>query len=170
MGNLKNIGDRDDKKEIQSKGGKASGAARRKKKELRERIQALLDRAATSPDAVQALQDIGMDGGDYLDAMTAAILLKALKGDCNAVKLVAELSGESAAEKRAEAAEVRADNKDDRERRLLEMKETQFNKTGLLDGACVPPTVITVHKDGSVDVRGGLENLPILIDNMEFMN
>lgn len=163
MGNLKNIKDNENAAAIRSAGGKASGKARREKKALKERLTALMAERAQSDDAIKALRAAGVEDGTYYDALTAALVQGALHGNAQYMKLVLELLGETGDERRA-------DNKDAREQRLLELKEQQFEKTGILDGAAIAPTIITVHKDGSVDVRGGLENLPILIDNMEFMN
>lgn len=163
LGNLKNIKDNENAAAIRSAGGKASGKARREKKALKERLTALMAEQAQSDDAIKGLRAAGVEDGTYYDALTAALVQGALHGNAQYMKLVLELLGETGDERRA-------DNKDAREQRLLELKEQQFEKTGILDGAAIPPTIITVHKDGSVDVRGGLENLPILIDNMEFMN
>lgn len=160
--NLKNINDRPDAKDMQRKGGKASGKARREKKALRERLAALIGSDALTADAMDALKAVGQETGDYYDAIAAALIAGAVKGSPQHIKLVSDLMGDTGEERRA-------DNKDAREERLLAMKEQQFKTTGLLDGAAVPPTVITVHKDGSLDIHGGLENAPILVDNMEFM-
>lgn len=162
LGNLKNIKDNENAAAIRSAGGKASGKARREKKALKERLTALMAEQAQSDDAIKALRAAGVEDGTYYDAITAALVQGALHGNAQYMKLVLELLGETGDERRA-------DNKDAREQRLLELKEMQFEKTGTLDGSGIAPTIITVHKDGQVDVRGGLENMPILIDNMEFM-
>lgn len=160
--NLQDISKRPDAKELSVKGGKASGKARREKKAMRDRLAAMLETAAKDPAALDALKQIGQEQGTIWDATAAALIAGAVQGSPQHIRLLLEVMGETGDERRA-------DNKDARDERLLSMKEQQFKKTGLLDGAAVPPTVITVHKDGSLDIHGGLENAPILVDNMEFM-
>lgn len=159
--NLSNINDRPDSKDIQSKGGRASGESKRRKKALKERLAVALDMPVKGK-ALDAIRSIGMEDGTYYDALTASLIDGAINGNVQCMKLVFDLIGET-------GAEIRADNEDRRQERIVTMKEKQFEKTGSLDGTSVAPTVITVHKDGSLDIHGGLENAPILVDNMEFM-
>lgn len=67
------------------KGGKKSGEARRKKKSLRERLEALL---ATRKDDMEAA-----------DAITIALLEKALTGDVRAYEVIRDTIGEKPADK-----------------------------------------------------------------------
>lgn len=160
--NLININDRPDKNELQRAGGIASGKSKRRKKALRERLATALEMPATSIEAVEALRNAGMEEGTYYDALTASMILGAIRGNPACLKLITDIMGETAADRRADAADLRSE-------RALQLKEKQFEKTGSIDGASIAPTVITVHKDGSLDIHGGLENAPILVDNMEFM-
>lgn len=99
--NLKNIADRADKKEIQSKGGKASGKARREKKAIRERLAAMMELSATDPAALQALKTVGQEQGTIWDATAAAIVAGAVNGSPQHIKLLMELMGETGDERRA---------------------------------------------------------------------
>lgn len=92
------------------KGGIASGAARRKKKKLRTRIQDALSTAVTNPKIKSKIEKMGMDPEDAtaFDAVVASLLSEAIM--CQNVKAIAMLmdyAGESPAEKRAQAEEDR---------------------------------------------------------------
>ena len=68
-------------RKLGAKGGRASGEARRKKRAMRERLQALLD---------------GAQGGESgADALAAALLGKALSGDVKAFETVMAIVGEA---------------------------------------------------------------------------
>lgn len=157
--NLKNIADRADKKEIQSKGGKASGKARREKKAIRERLAAMMELSATDPAALQALKTVGQEQGTIWDATAAAIVAGAVNGSPQHIKLLMELMGETGDERRA-------NNKDAREQRLLELKEKQFAMTGTLDGAILPPVVVRME-NGRPVVSGGAPNQIVLVDDLD---
>lgn len=71
----------DEARMLGSKGGRASGEARRKKRAMRERLQALLD---------------GRHGEtDGADALAAAMFDKALSGDVKAFEAVIAMTGET---------------------------------------------------------------------------
>lgn len=101
---------KDEQRKIRKKAGIASGAARRKKKELRTRIQNALSTAVTNPKIKSKIEKMGMDPEDAtaFDAVVASLLSEAIM--CQNVKAIAMLmdyAGESPAEKRAQAEEDR---------------------------------------------------------------
>lgn len=73
-------------KKIASKGGKASGKARRKKKELKQ----LLELALSQP---------YKDGDDNYFAVTAALVEKALNGDVKAYEVIRDTIGQKPTQK-----------------------------------------------------------------------
>lgn len=75
--------------EEQKKGGIASGAARRAKRDRHERIKALFALAITDPKLKQSLERMGIDASDMdiETAMDARQAIKAMRdGDTNAYK------------------------------------------------------------------------------------
>ena len=89
-GNLKSLGDRttDEQRKIARMGGKASGEARRRRKQLRELIEAVLAMPATDRDGTKA------------EAIAAALVERAEKGDTRAFELVRDTLGEKPVERR----------------------------------------------------------------------
>lgn len=77
-------------REYGSKGGKASVKARRKKKELKECMQALLESEITASNGVV------MTGAE---ALCTKVFQKALKGDLRAFEVARDTSGQKPAEK-----------------------------------------------------------------------
>ena len=67
-------------KEITSKAGKASGASRRRKKQLRELLEIALSQKT--------------DTGDYYMDITKALVNKALEGDTKAYQLIRDTIGQ----------------------------------------------------------------------------
>lgn len=86
-------------RELGAKGGKASGEARRKKRDLKACMEALLEK-----------QIVGKDGQMYSGAEAISIkqFEKALKGDAKAFELVRDTSGQSVVQK-IQVAEVDAE-------------------------------------------------------------
>ena len=82
--NLVSLGDRttEEQREIAKNGGKASGVARRRKRDMRTAIRAILDGKHNDKTGVEA--------------MAAALFERALQGDPRAVELVLKLAGQSA--------------------------------------------------------------------------
>ena len=97
--NLVSMGERttDEQREIAQKGGKASGEARRKKKELRELTKSFLEQDAVG--AVKSnLQRLGFDAEDMtnLAAILGVLFSKVLNsGDLNAARTIIEWAGMS---------------------------------------------------------------------------
>lgn len=87
------------------KGGVASGAARRKKRAMRQTVNALL--GADLNDGERAFVEkvtprllaLGVDVEDatYQDVLLAGIMLKAMKGDVRAAEFIRDIAGESPA-------------------------------------------------------------------------
>lgn len=78
---------------IASKGGKASGEARRKKKSLRESMQTMLA-LDLSEKEINDLAKKGYSAETQLDALTAAALISAKRGNSQAFANVMKLLGE----------------------------------------------------------------------------
>lgn len=93
--NLVSLADRttEEKREIATKGGKASGEARRKKRSLREAMETMLA-LDLSEKEIKALAEKGYDAETQLDALTAAALISAKKGNSQAFANVMRLLGE----------------------------------------------------------------------------
>lgn len=91
--NLKSLADRttEEKREIGTKGGKASGEARRKKRDLKLAMQALLE-----ADVKDKRTGETMSGAE---AIALAQYRKALKGDAKAFELIRDTSGQKPVEK-----------------------------------------------------------------------
>ena len=89
----------EEQRKIAKMGGKASGEARRKKRDLKACMEALLEK-----------QIIGKDGQMYSGAEAISIkqFEKALKGDAKAFELVRDTSGQSVVQK-IQVAEVDAE-------------------------------------------------------------
>ena len=83
----------DEQREIASKGGKASGKSRRRKKTMKQVMDMLLSKPANAIDDWQLLADLGLTL-DELEAedvtnlliVNAALLMNAKNGDVNAIK------------------------------------------------------------------------------------
>lgn len=82
-----------EQREIASKGGKASGEARRKKRSLREAMQTMLA-LELSEKEISDLAKKGYDAETQLDALTAAALMSAKRGNSQAFANVMRLLGE----------------------------------------------------------------------------
>lgn len=91
--NLKSLADRttEEKREIGTKGGKASGEARRRKRDLKLAMQALLE-----ADVKDKRTGEVMSGAE---AIALAQYRKAMKGDAKAFELVRDTSGQKPVEK-----------------------------------------------------------------------
>lgn len=79
------------------KGGIASGEARREKRDMRERVAALMEMPA-DPSVARKLSGSGAPVDDMADAVLAALYVKAIKGDVRAFETLMEYSGQSAKE------------------------------------------------------------------------
>lgn len=87
---------KEEQREIATKGGIASGEARRKKKLIKEQLELLLSLPLKDENAKRKLEQIGIDA-DNLDnqmAMVISIWNKALKGDIQAFNSIRDSVGE----------------------------------------------------------------------------
>ena len=114
--NLKPFNERteSEKRKIGTKGGQASGEARRRKRDIRLAMEALLEKQYKGK------------GGEMLsgaEAIAIKQMEKALKGDAKAFELVRDTSGQKPVE-RIMVAEVDANVIDEVEKAVLENDET----------------------------------------------
>ena len=79
---------------IASRGGKASGAARKRKKTFREELMALLPMTDLGKDNQPIINPITGKKQSIQQTITMQLLLKARKGDIKATKLILEALGE----------------------------------------------------------------------------
>ncbi|MST82864.1 hypothetical protein [Bilifractor porci] len=118
--NLRPVRTEEEAREKGTKGGIASGRARRRKKAMKERLQEALELNVINPDVKELMWEIGMeDGSTNYDAVTASIVKGAIRGLPGYARLLMELIGETGEEKRAEKA-------DRRDAKRLRMEEEEF--------------------------------------------
>lgn len=87
---------KEEQRKIATKGGIASGEARRKKKLIKEQLELLLSLPLKDENAKRKLEQLGIDA-DNLDnqmAMVISIWNKALKGDIQAFNSIRDSVGE----------------------------------------------------------------------------
>ena len=79
-------------------GGKASGAARRRKRSLKEAADLFLSLPVSDQKTFNAMAKAGVnpEDTDYQMAVIVGLTMKAIKGDAKAAKTVIDLLGESA--------------------------------------------------------------------------
>lgn len=109
------------------KGGIASGKAKRRKKSIKAGIKAMMEDAA--PDQVKAaFSGAGYDVDDNHDAVVAAIIMGAIKGDPRMTEKVIELLGESERDKarKAELKIAKERLKIDQEKAALEAEKQRI--------------------------------------------
>lgn len=97
MSNLRSLGDlpEDEHKAISSKGGKASGVAKRKAKSMREAARILLEAPLLGEDETAALlKQLGLDA-DQQSAILLAATARAKGGDIEAARYVRDTSGQA---------------------------------------------------------------------------
>lgn len=89
----------EEQRDIRSKGGKASGKTRRKKKFLRDMLYtALMMRLKDLPDKLSkdARQQLGFKEGDTVsDAIIGRLIERAIGGDMRAIRFIFDTMGES---------------------------------------------------------------------------
>ena len=97
-----------EQREIQSMGGKASGAARRRRKALREALDIYLSLPVQDKRALGRLVKAGIDAEDADTQMlvVAALVQRAIDGDVRAAKLIIDLMADTD----EKAADVPADD------------------------------------------------------------
>lgn len=109
--NLKPFGERTEKeqREIQQKGGIASGEARRRKRDLRLALEMLLEKD---------FKDKSGNTATGAEAITAKLFEKAMKGDVRAFEMIRDTVGQKPVEK-IMIAEVEQDVIDEVEKAVL---------------------------------------------------
>lgn len=85
----------DEARDIGRRGGIALGAARRRRRDMKARLTALLDAKPTADD-LKNLKGFGIDPDDatMLDVVCAAIVKKAASGNVNAMQLLVNLTSD----------------------------------------------------------------------------
>lgn len=101
MANYENIKDKgfdkrttSELREITSRGGKASGEARRKKADFRKTLNLLLTAKIDSPEWTPMLEALGLDS-TLESAVNAVMIREALNGNVKAYEAIARYSGQS---------------------------------------------------------------------------
>ena len=108
-----------EQREIQSKAGKASGKSRQKKKVVMDLIKEFLKSPATLESAKKFIAKSGINDNTNAAALVASLFMEALAGNVSATKMILEIVGETAKEKRA-------DKQDKRDKKRLEMEIEEF--------------------------------------------
>jgi len=83
---------KDEQKEITTKGGKASGVARRRKKKLKKEFEDLLKMPVVGKSYLKNLERLGVstDGSTLQTVMTAALIVQACNGNVKAFEAIKE--------------------------------------------------------------------------------
>ncbi|QBX24103.1 hypothetical protein Javan174_0037 [Streptococcus phage Javan174] len=89
---MKSLKDRttDEQRKIASKGGKASGVARRKKAELKKALNIVLTSKVHQPNLAKLLEDMGYENS-YEMAIVFSMANKATQGDVRAAEWISKL-------------------------------------------------------------------------------
>ena len=84
-------------REICSKGGKASGAARRRKRSLREAADLFLSLPVKDPDALDRILEAGVpvEDADYQMAVVVGMTIGAMNGDSKSARVLMEMLGDT---------------------------------------------------------------------------
>lgn len=98
-----------EQREIARQGGIASGAARRRKKSLKELGDMIGSLSVKSEKNKAIMREAGIDDEDMIrdTAMLFMLEAKAEKGDTNAIALIAKIRGQLKEQVQAEVAEVK---------------------------------------------------------------
>lgn len=112
-----------EEREMRSKGGRNSGATRRRKRDARKIMEGVLkSKPKLDPETKKVVDRLGILGTgknkDQYDLeliATAALMQKAMRGDVKAHRLILEIMGEDAASNRER-------ERMDHERRMIEMQ------------------------------------------------
>lgn len=134
-------------REIAKKGGKASGAARRKKKSMREAAKVLMDMDIQSDKTKRTLASLGIaeDDMNYSMAIMAAMMNEAAKGNVKAAAFIRDTMGDSASHELQTA------------RLALEKKKLELEKQEIESRA----------KDNSDGLEQILKNMETLADKIK---
>lgn len=118
-GNIDNLINNDDltpeqRRESASRAGKASGEARRRKREMKKTLESLLEMQATNKNK-RAFEKLGYEADKLTNeqALAMSLIAKSISGDTRAASLVIDILGER--------------HSDQMKERELELKEQQAN-------------------------------------------
>jgi len=118
-GNIDNLINNDDltpeeRRESASRAGKASGEARRRKREMKKTLESLLEMQATNKNK-RAFEKLGYEADKLTNeqALALSLIAKSISGDTRAASLVIDILGER--------------HSDQMKERELELKEQQAN-------------------------------------------
>lgn len=139
---------KDDQREIQKKGGIASGKVRREKADLKKKVNQILEMDVFSPQLKEALEEKGLSATNQT-AVVTVLLQKALKGDIRAIELLAKMNGN-------EGTKDNLDKKEQKERIKAQQLENKKREQAL-EGNVVSEDIMSdyfdklegVVKDGS---------------------
>ena len=122
-----NMRTEEEAREISRKGGKASGEARRRKRDLKERLQAAMDMPA-DPRVAKAMASTGIDINDNLDVVAASIMKGVMKSNPQMIDRMLELLDMSPKERdRKERAELEKQKLEiEMARQALELERQQL--------------------------------------------
>lgn len=86
---------KDEQRTIQSEGGRASGASRRRKRSMKEAADLFLSLPVTDNKTFNKMVKAGveMEDIDYQMAIIVGLTTKAIKGDAKAAKVIMEMLG-----------------------------------------------------------------------------
>lgn len=118
----------EDQRRIRSAGGKKSGEVRRKKRDARQAAKLILNLPTEYENIKANLKQLGVDPDDMTNmvALMARMFTKGMEGDCNAVRLLLEVSGDSPRQKN-EDARLKMDK--EKHRREMEIMSESSNST-----------------------------------------
>lgn len=99
---------KEEARELGRQGGIASGKARREKKALKETLELLLQQAVKDGNGKAVKNPITNEPEDYQTRIVTKLVLKAGKGDIDAIRLVQSMKGEEKTNIKLDA-DVKAD-------------------------------------------------------------
>lgn len=114
---------KDDQREIQKKGGIASGKVRREKADLKKKVNQILEMDVFSPQLKEMLEEKGLSATNQT-AIATVLLQKALKGDMRAIELLAKMNGN-------EGTKDKLDKKEQKERIKAQQLENKKREQAL---------------------------------------
>lgn len=96
-----------EQREIQRKGGIASGKTRRKKANMKKTLEALLVSKVSNPQLSRVLKDMGFED-DYESALLLVTMQKALKGSSRHMELISKIANSEGAKDTLDKKEQKA--------------------------------------------------------------
>lgn len=118
----------DELREITSKGGKASGEARRRKADFRKTLNLLLTVKIDSPEWTPILQALGLDS-TLESAVNMAMIKKALAGDVKAYEAIAKYAGQSDRTEKDDAEQAAKTEREKAQAETLKDKQEKGKET-----------------------------------------